>query len=122
MKTFHLFAVLVSLPLLLGGCGEDPDEIRELERERVSFELLTGPTKKLLSDNTSYEIKDGQLTLTDFYYTSFKSSFRWAIPEKIDGHPVTVIGADSFQLDGAGASNVTTVSYTHLTLPTILLV
>ena len=22
MKTFHLFAVLVSLPLLLGGCGE----------------------------------------------------------------------------------------------------
>ena len=22
MKTFHLFAVLLSLPLLLGGCGE----------------------------------------------------------------------------------------------------
>ena len=26
MKTFHLFAVLVSLPLLLGGCGDDKKE------------------------------------------------------------------------------------------------
>jgi|TARA_B110000037_G_scaffold128576_1_gene146128 hypothetical protein len=114
MKTLHAFTqfvVLASLPLLLGGCGEPEDDIRKLEREkeRASFELLTGPTKKLLSDNIGYEMKDGNITLTDFFYPAYltEGTVRWAIPEKIDGHPVTVIGADSFQLDGAGASHVT---------------
>jgi hypothetical protein len=99
------------LPLLLGSCGDPKDDIRELEREkeRASFELLTGPTKKLLADNISYEIKDGKATLTDFRYYDFltEGTVRWAIPEKIDGHPVTVIGEDSFDSDSAGASHVT---------------
>ena len=101
----------ISLPLLLGSCGDPKDDIRELEREkeRASFELLTGPTKKLLADNISYEIKDGKATLTDFRYYDFltEGTVRWAIPEKIDGHPVTVIGEDSFDSDSAGASHVT---------------
>ena len=114
MKTLHAFTqfvVLVSLPLLLGGCGDPEDDIREREEEkqRASFELLTGPTKELLADNISYEVKNGKATLTDFFYYAYltEGTVRWAIPEKIDGHPVTVIGADSFQLDGAGASHVT---------------
>ena len=97
----------IPLPLLLGSCGDPKDDIRELKR--ASFGLLTGPTKKLLADNISYEIKDGNATLTHFFYFDFltEGTVRWAIPEKIDGHPVTVIGADSFDLDGAGASHVT---------------
>ena len=96
----------MSLPLLLGSCGDPKDDIRELKR--ASFGLLTGPTKKLLADNISYEIKDGNATLTHFFYFDFltEGTVRWAIPEKIDGHPVTVIGADSFE-GGAGASHVT---------------
>ena len=94
--------------------GTEEDKISELERENESssnryFELLTGPTKKLLADNISYEIEDSKATLTDFFYYDFltEGAVRWAIPEKIDGHPVTVIGADSFDLDSAGASHVT---------------
>tara|TARA_B100000674_G_scaffold479030_1_gene476893 strand:+ start:136 stop:1179 length:1044 start_codon:yes stop_codon:yes gene_type:complete len=114
MNHLPLFLIIVTLHLLLGGCGNPKDDIRELEREKERasnryFELLTGPTKKLLADNISYEIEDGKATLTDFFYYDFltEGAVRWAIPEKIDGHPVTVIGADSFDLDGAGASHVT---------------
>ena len=110
----NLFLLAISLPVLLSGCGDPKDDIHELEREKERasnryFELLTGPTKKLLADNISYEIEDGKATLTDFFYYDFltEGPVRWAIPEKIDGHPVTVIGADSFDLDGAGASHVT---------------
>jgi len=39
MKTFHLFAVLVTLPLLLGGCGEKEVNFEELE-ERESIWYL----------------------------------------------------------------------------------
>ena len=114
MNPVPLLLIIVTLPLLLGGCGDPKDDIHELEREKERasnryFELLTGPTKKLLADNISYEIEDGKATLTDFFYYDFltEGAVRWAIPEKIDGHPVTVIGADSFDLDGAGASHVT---------------
>ena len=107
---FAQFVVLLSLPLLLGGCGEESDEISELERERRRFELLTAPTKAIPSEGIGYENKDGHLTLTQcfpFYRLRQQDPVRWAIPEKIDGHLVTVIGADSFAADSTGASHIT---------------
>ena len=41
MKTFHLFAVLLSLPLLLGGCGEKEVNFEELE-EREGIYYVSG--------------------------------------------------------------------------------
>ena len=43
MKTFHLFAVLVSLPLLLGGCGDKKESVGEVnpveEKQEVKEEV-----------------------------------------------------------------------------------
>ena len=44
MKTFHLFAVLVSLPLLLGGCGEKTVNVEELEEREGIYYLLDSDT------------------------------------------------------------------------------
>ena len=70
MKTFHLFAVLVSLPLLLGGCGEKP------------------------VTSLKYKIKDDEVTIT---YCDRKTSGALTIPATIEGKPVTNIQSNAFQ-------------------------
>ena len=115
MNPVPLFLIIVSLPLLLGGCGGEKKEKMERERRRLElltrrFELLTAPTKAIPSEGIGYENKKGHLTLTQCFYSEWlrqQDPVRWAIPEKIDGHLVTVIGADSFAADSAGASHIT---------------
>ena len=74
MKNLLLSAVLVTLPLLLGGCGE---------KEAV-------PVKP----NLKYEIKDGTVTITE---CDKKASGALTIPATIEGKPVTSIEDYAFR-------------------------
>ena len=74
MKIFPLFFIILSLPLLLGGCG--------VEKEAV-------PVKP----NLKYEIKDGTVTITG---CDKKASGALTIPATIEGKPVTSIGYQAF--------------------------
>jgi hypothetical protein len=73
-KNSLLFAVLVTLPLLLGGCGE---------KEAVS-----------VKPNLKYEIKDGTVTITG---CDKKASGALTIPATIEGKPVTSIEDYAFR-------------------------
>ena len=73
MNPVHLFLIIVTLPLLLGGCGE---------KEAVS-----------VSPNFKYETQGDAITITGFD--------RWAsgaltIPATIEGKTVTSIGSKAF--------------------------
>ena len=73
MKNLLLFAVLLSLPLLLGGCGDKPN---------------------LKYENLKYEIKDGTVTITG---CDIKASGELIIPAIIEGKTVTSIGNEAFR-------------------------
>ncbi len=70
MNPFRLLALLVSLPLLLGGCGE----------------------KAVTS--LKYEIKGDSITITN---CDKKVSGAFAIPATIEGKTVTSIGPNAFR-------------------------
>ena len=69
MKNLLLFLIIVTLPLLLGGCGESIEEI------------------------LNYEIKGGMVTITG---CNQETSGTLIIPAIIRGKPVTSIGDDTF--------------------------
>ena len=82
MNPVPLFLIIVTLPLLLGGCGvEEPvAEVKPVE------EMPINP-------NLKYEIKDDEVTITGCYK---KASSELTIPATIEGKPVTSIGKDAF--------------------------
>jgi len=85
MKTLHAFTqfvVLVSLPLLLGGCGENETVGKVQPAEGA-------PVKP----NLKYEIKDGTVTITG---CDKKASGELTIPMTIEGKTVTRIGDSAF--------------------------
>ena len=82
MKNLLLFAVLVSLPLLLGGCGEKEPVGKVQSAEGA-------PVKP----NLKYEIKDGTVTITG---CDKKASGELTIPMTIEGKTVTGIGNSAF--------------------------
>ena len=89
MKNLLLFAVLVSLPLLLGGCGEKEPVGKVQPAEGA-------PVKPNLKyENLKYEIKDGTVTITS---CDKKASGALTIPATIEGKPVTSIGRAAFSL------------------------
>ncbi len=72
MNPVPLFLIIVTLPLLLGGCGEKPN---------------------LKHENLKYEIKGGKVTITGCDYGA---SGKLVIPATIEGNPVTSIGNEAF--------------------------
>ena len=72
MNPVPLFLIIVTLPLLLGGCGEKPN---------------------LKYENLNYEIKGGTVTITG---CDIKASGALTIPATIEGNPVTSIGNEAF--------------------------
>ena len=65
MKNLLLFAVLVTLPLLLGGCGEKP--VAEVKEEVKPEEPVaeTKPAEAVsVSPNLKYQIKGDVVTIT----------------------------------------------------------
>jgi len=79
MKNLLLLAVLVSLPLLLGGCGE------KIDKAPVNTNLWY--------ENLKYEIKDDTVTITGCEYGT---SGKLVIPANIEGKLVTRIGGVAF--------------------------
>ena len=87
MKTLHAFTqfvVLVSLPLLLGGCGGDK---KEPVAESKPAEAVS------VSPHLKYEIKDGTVTISR---CDRKALGTITIPATIEGNPVTSIGLQAF--------------------------
>ena len=81
MNPVPLFLIAVTLPLLLGGCGEKPfGEVKPVE-------------KVLLNSNLKYTIKDGMVKITD---CDMDASGALIIPSSIEGQPVTSIGEEVF--------------------------
>ena len=81
MNPVPLFLIIVSLPLLLGGCGE-------------KAVVETKPVEEVpLNPNLKYEIKDDTVTITG---CDKKASGRLVIPATIEGKPVTSIGDEAF--------------------------
>ena len=69
----NLLLLAISLPLLLGGCGDKPN---------------------LKYENLKYEIKDGTVTITG---CDIKASGELIIPAIIEGKTVTSIGNEAFR-------------------------
>ena len=103
MKTLNAFALLVSLPLLLGGCGEkqsiaETKLLKEKQQEVKSEEPVaeTKPTEAVSVDpNLKYETEGDAVTITG---CDKKASGALIIPATIDGNPVTSIGDHAFML------------------------
>ena len=84
MKNLLLFAVLLSLPLLLGGCGE-----------KESVGKVQPAEGAPVSPNLKYEIKGDTVTITG---CDQKASGKLVIPATIEGKTVTSIGRAAFSL------------------------
>ncbi|MDG1852590.1 MAG: leucine-rich repeat domain-containing protein [Verrucomicrobiales bacterium] len=94
MNPVPLFLIIVSLPLLLGGCGEKESVVKTKPVEEVP-----------LNPNLKYEIKDGTVTITG---CDKKASGKLIIAATIEGKTVTSIGIQAF--DGCR-------SLTSITIP-----
>ena len=84
MKNLLLFAVLVTLPLLLGGCGE------KVEVEPVAE---VKPVKEAPINLIKYKITGDEVAITGY---DKKTSGELTIPATIEGKTVTSIGASAF--------------------------
>ena len=84
MKNLLLFAVLVSLPLLLGGC--DGDKKESTTETKFAEEAPVNLIK--------YEIKGDAVTITG---CDKSASGKLVIPVTIEGKSVTRIGAEAFE-------------------------
>ena len=114
MKTLNAFALLVllvSLPLLLGGCGEkqsiaETKLLKEKQQEVKPEEPVaeTKPTEAVSVDpNLKYETEGDAVTITG---CDKKASGALIIPATIDGNPVTSIGNYAF----FGCSSLTSIT------------
>ena len=114
MKTLNAFALLVllvSLPLLLGGCGEkqsiaETKLLKEKQQEVKPEEPVaeTKPTEAVSVDpNLKHETEGDAVTITG---CDKKASGALIIPATIDGNPVTSIGDHAF----FGCSSLTSIT------------
>jgi hypothetical protein len=93
LHAFTQFVVLVSLPLLLGGCGEKEPVVETKPVEEVP-----------LNPNLKYEIKGDTVTITG---CDRKASGALTIPATIEGKTVTSIGEGAF----GGCTSLTAVTF-----------
>ena len=82
MKPLRLLVLLVTLPLLLGGCGEKP--VAE-----------TKPVEEAPINSIKYKITGDEVAITDY---DTEASGALTIPATIEGNPVTSIWRDAFNL------------------------
>ena len=116
MKNLLLFAVLVSLPLLLGGCGKKSSS----EGSESSYKNPAAPNEEVKLDEPitenepaaavsvspflKYQIQGDTVTITGCDY---KASGALIIPATIEGKPVTSIGNLAFKSRYSGLTSIT---------------
>ena len=111
MNPLPLFLIIVSLPLLLGGCGEKEinGEVKPVEekQQEVKTEEPVAETKPVeevpLNPNLKYEIKGDAVTITG---CDRKASGTLTISAVIEGKPVTSIGVGAF----IGCTSLTSIT------------
>ncbi len=82
MNPVPLFLIIVTLPLLLGGCGEKPVvEVKPVEEAPIN--------------SIKYKITGDEVAITDY---DTEASGALTIPATIEGNPVTSIWRDAFNL------------------------
>ena len=91
MKNLLLFAVLVTLPLLLGGCGEKEEPVAETKPEEPVAE--TKPAEEAPVNPIKYKITGDAVTITG---CDEDASGKLVIPALIEGKSVTPIGDGAF--------------------------
>tara|TARA_B100000686_G_scaffold127213_1_gene134484 strand:+ start:111 stop:761 length:651 start_codon:yes stop_codon:yes gene_type:complete len=93
MNPLPLFFIIVTLPLLLGGCGGDKKEsVTDVKLEEPVAE--TKPVEEVpLNPYLKYEIKGDAVTITAF---NTRASGELIIPAAIEGKSVTSIGLSAF--------------------------
>ena len=90
MNPVPLFLIIVTLPLLLGGCGEDP--VAEVKPEEPLAE--TKPKKETSLNSLKYKISENYVTITGYEKSA---PDKLIIPASIEGKPVTDIGWNGFR-------------------------
>jgi len=96
MNPVPLFLIIVSLPLLLGGCGvEEPvepvGEVKPVEEKQQKVK----PTEEApVNPNLKYKITSDSVSITD---CDRKALGELIIPAAIEGKSVTSIGIDAFE-------------------------
>ena len=95
MNPLRLLVLLVTLPLLLGGCGEKAtvqpvSEIKPVEEKQQEVKEEVKPVEELpLNSNLKYEIKDGAVTITG---CDEGASGKLVIPATIEDTPSQASG------------------------------
>ena len=84
MNPVPLFLIIVTLPLLLGGCGSDNN--KPVAENKPIEEMPINP-------NLKYETEGDAVTIT---FCDRKASGALTIPATIEGNPVTSIGDRAF--------------------------
>ena len=108
MKNLLLFAVLVSLPLLLGGCGDNTVEEKQggvqdaVHLEEPDAEIKTVEAISF-SPHLKYEIEDDAVTITG---CEEEASGNLIIPAIIKNKTVNKIGKEAFY----GCASLTNIS------------
>ena len=96
MNPVPLFLIIVSLPLLLGGCGvEEPvepvGEVKPVEEKQQKVK----PTEEApVNPNLKYKITSDSVSITD---CDRKALGELIIPVAIEGKSVTSIGINAFE-------------------------
>ena len=90
MNPLPLFLIIVSLPLLLGGCGEKEEPVAETKPEEPVAE--SKPAEEAPVNPIKYKITDHAITITG--YNEGTSGKLLIIPATIEGKSVTRIGND----------------------------
>ncbi len=90
MNPIPLFLLAITLPLLLGGCGEKP--MAEVKPEEPLAE--TKPKKETPLNPLKYKISENYVTITGYEKSA---PDKLIIPASIEGKPVTDIGWSGFK-------------------------
>ena len=95
MNPVPLFLIIVTLPLLLGGCGVEKPvaDVKPVEEKVLEVKEEVKPVKEAPINLIKYKITGDEIAITGF---DNEASGALTIPATIEGKTVTSIGERAF--------------------------